>query len=112
MPADSQGQTFVFAGSTYTVTSVSVTPGGDLLDFTHLAVASGKNRLYQTPALRDDEISIECFAATNSTVTIGTSGAMSFAGFTGYTATVSSVSVAYAVGELVKTSYTFKVQAS
>jgi hypothetical protein len=109
MPADSQGSNFVFAGSTYTVTSVSVTPGGDLLDFTHLAVASGKNRLYQTPALRDDEISIECFAATNSTVTIGSSGALSFASAS-YTATVSSVSVSYAVGELVKTSYTFKVQ--
>ena len=109
MPADSQGSNFVFAGSTYTVTSVSVTPGGDLLDFTHLGVASGKNRLYQTPALRDDEISIECFAAANSTVTIGSSGALSFASAS-YTATVSSVSVSYAVGELIKTSYTFKVQ--
>jgi hypothetical protein len=109
MPADSQGSNFVFAGSTYTVTSVSVTPGGDLLDYTHLGLASGKNRLYQTPALRDDEISIECFALTNSTVTIGSSGALSFA-TASYTATISSVSVSYAVGELVKTSYTFKVQ--
>jgi hypothetical protein len=109
MPADSQGTNFVFAGSTYTVTSVTVTPGGDLLDFTHLGVASGKNRLYQTPALRDDEISIECFAATSSTVTIGSTGTLSLASVA-YTATVSSVSVAYAVGELVKTSYTFKVQ--
>ena len=109
MPADSQGNNFAFAGLTYTVTSVSVTPAGDLLDFTHLGVVSGKNRLYQTPALRDDEISIECFALTNSTVTIGSSGALSFAS-ANYTATVSSVSVSYAVGELVKTSYTFKVQ--
>lgn len=109
MPADSQGTNFVFAGSTFTVTSVTVTPGGDLLDCTHLGVVSGKNRLYQTPALRDDEISIECFAATNSTVTIGNSGTLSLASLA-YTATVSSVSVSYAVGELVKTSYTFKVQ--
>jgi hypothetical protein len=109
MPADSQGTNFVFGGSTYTVTSVTVTPGGDLLDFTHLGVASGKNRLYQTPALRDDEISIECFAATNATVAIGNSATLSLAGVA-YTATVSSVSVSYAVGELVKTSYTFKVQ--
>ena len=109
MPADSQGTNFVFAGSTYTVTSVTVTPGGDLLDFTHLGVASGQNRLYQTPALRDDEISIECYAATNSTVTIGSTGALKISSVS-YTATVSSVSVSYAVGELVKTSYTFKVQ--
>jgi hypothetical protein len=109
MPADSQGTNFVFAGSTYTVTSVTVTPGGDLLDFTHLGVASGQNRLYQTPALRDDEISIECFASTNSTVTIGSTGALKISSVS-YTATVSAVSVSYAVGELVKTSYTFKVQ--
>jgi hypothetical protein len=37
MATDSQGNTFVFSGSTYTVTSVTVTPGGDLLDNSHLA---------------------------------------------------------------------------
>ena len=31
MATDSQGSTFVFASATYTVTSVTVTPGGDLL---------------------------------------------------------------------------------
>ena len=41
MATDSQGSTFVFAGSTYTVTSVTVTPGGDLLDNSHLGLASG-----------------------------------------------------------------------
>ena len=106
MAADSQGNNFVFAGSTYTVTSVTVTPGGDLLDQTHLGVASGSSRLYQTPALKDNEISVESLGTT--ILQIGNTGSLSFASVT-YTATVSSSSVAYAVGELVKQSLTFKV---
>lgn len=107
MATDSQGSTFVFAGSTYTVTSVTVTAGGDLLDNSHLGLASGANRTYQTPALMDWEIS--CEALGNSVVGIGASGVLSFA-TTNYTATVSSSSVAYSVGELVKQSLTFKVK--
>jgi hypothetical protein len=106
MAADSQGNTFVFSGSTYTVTSVTVTPGGDLLDQSHIGQASGANRLYQAPALKDNEISVEALGST--VVQIGTSGSLSFA-TVNYTATVSSSSVAYSVGELVKQSLTFKV---
>lgn len=107
MATDSQGNTFVFAGGTYTVTSVTVTPGGDLLDESHLGLASGQGRRYQTPALKDDEISCEALGVT--AVAIGTSGSLAFASTT-YTAIVSSASVAYAVGELVKQSLTFKVR--
>lgn len=106
MATDSQGSTFVFASSTYTVTSVTVTPGGDLLDQSHMGQASGANRLFQAPALKDNEISLEAFGTT--IVQIGTSGSLSFASVT-YTATVSSSSVAYSVGELVKQSLSFKV---
>lgn len=107
MAADSQGNTFVFANGTYTVTSVTVTPGGDLLDESHLGLASGAGRRYQSPALKDDEIS--CEALGTATVAVGASGNLSFASVT-YTAIVSSSSVAYAVGELVKQSLTFKVR--
>jgi hypothetical protein len=107
MATDSQGNTFTFASSTYTVTSVTVTPGGDLLDESHLGLATGQGRRYQTPALRDDEISCEALGST--AVAIGTSGNLVFATTT-YTAIVSSASVAYAVGELVKQSLTFKVR--
>jgi hypothetical protein len=107
MATDSQGSTFVFAGTTYTATSVTVTPGGDLLDQSHLGQASGANRIYQAPALKDNEISVEAFGT--SIVAIGQSGSLSFASVT-YTATVSSSSVAYSVGELVKQSLSFKVQ--
>jgi hypothetical protein len=106
MAADSQGNAFVFAGSTYTATSVNVTPGGDLLDQSHVGQASGANRLYQAPALKDNEISVE--ALGTAIVQIGASGSLSFATVS-YTATVSSSSVAYSVGELVKQSLTFKV---
>jgi hypothetical protein len=106
MATDSQGNTFTFSGSTYTVTSVTVTPGGDLLDQSHLGQASGANRLFQAPALKDNEISVEAFGT--AIVQIGTSGALTFASVT-YTATVSSSSVAYSVGELVKQSLSFKV---
>ena len=107
MATDSQGSTFVFAGTTYTATSVTVTPGGDLLDQSHLGQASGASRLYQAPALKDNEIYVEAFGT--SIVAIGQSGSLSFASVT-YTATVSSSSVAYSVGELVKQSLSFKVQ--
>lgn len=107
MATDSQGVTFTFAGSTYTVTSVTVTPGGDLLDTSHLGLASGANRTYQSPALIDNELSCEAYGT--SAVAIGQSGTLSFASTT-YTATVSSSSVAYSVGELVKQSLTFKVK--
>jgi hypothetical protein len=107
MASDSQGNTFVFASATYTVTSVTVTPGGDLLDETHLGIASGQGRRYQAPALKDDEISCEALGTT--TVAVGTSGSLTFGGTT-YTGIVSASSVAYAVGELVKQSLTFKVR--
>jgi hypothetical protein len=106
MATDSQGSTFTFSGSTYTVTSVTVTPGGDLLDQSHLGQASGANRIFQVPALKDNEISVEAFGT--AIVQIGASGALTFASVT-YTATVASSSVAYSVGELVKQSLSFKV---
>ena len=107
MATDSQGNTFVFSGSTYTVTSVTVTPGGDLLDNSHIGLASGANRTYQSPALIDNEVSVEAFGT--SVVSIGSSGTLAFASAT-YTATVSASSVAYSVGELVRQSLTFKVK--
>lgn len=107
MATDSQGVTFVFSGSTYTVTSVTVSPGGDLLDESHLGLASGQGRRYQAPALKDDEVSMEAYGTT--TVAVGNSGNLVFASTT-YTAVCSSSSVAYSVGELVKQSLTFKVR--
>ena len=105
-PSDSQGNTFVFAGSTYTATNVTVTQGGDLLETSHLGLASGANRTYLSPALKDNEITVDYFGV--AAVYIGSSGTLAFAGNT-YTAMASGVSTVFAVGELVKGSATFKV---
>jgi hypothetical protein len=106
-PSDSQGSNFVFFGSTYTVTNVSVTFGGDLLDTSHLGLASGANRTYTSPALVDNEITVDYLGTT--TIAVGNSGMLSFASIN-YTATCSASSVTYAVGELVKGNATFKVK--
>lgn len=110
MATDSQGNTFSFANSTYTVTTVTVTPGGDLLDNSHLGLASGANRTFQAPALRDSEVSCEAYGT--AALAIGTTGSLSFTGYSFGNATVSSASVGLAVGELVKQSVTFKVAIS
>ena len=107
MATDSQGNTFVFAGTTYTVTNVAVTPGGDLLENSHLGLASGAGKTYQSPALIDDEVSCDYLGTTK--LAIGTSGTLSFASTT-YTAIVSSSGLTYAVGELVRGNATFKVR--
>lgn len=109
MATDSQGNSFTFSGSTYTVTQVTVTPGGDLLDNSHLGLASGAGRTYQGPALVDDEISCDYLGTTK--LAKGTSGTLSFASTT-YTAVVSASSLSYSVGELVKGNATFKVRTS
>jgi len=106
-PSDSQGSNFVFSGATYTVTNVSVAFGGDLLETSHLGLASGANRTYISPALIDNEITVDYLGTT--TIAIGNSGTLSFAS-TNYTATCSASSVTYAVGELVKGNATFKVK--
>jgi len=106
-PTDSQGSNFVFSGSTYTVTNVSVTFGGDLLETSHLGLASGANRTYISPALIDNEITVDYYGTT--LISIGSSGSLSFASTT-YTATCSASSLTYAVGELVKGNATFKVK--
>jgi len=106
MATDSQGNTFVFAGTTYTATNVSVTYGGNLLDTSHLGLATNAARTYQTPALRDDELSVDYIGS--GLIALGASGALSFATI-GKNATVSASSVTYATGELVKGSVTLKL---
>jgi hypothetical protein len=106
-PSDSQNSNFAFANTTYTVTNVSVKYGGDLLDTSHLGLASGANRTYVSPALVDNEITVDYYGTT--LISIGLTGTLSFAS-TNYTATCSASSVTYAVGELVKGNATFKVK--
>ena len=106
---DSQGNNFIFNGSTYTVTAISINYNGDVVDITGLNVASGGARLFQGPILKSTEVQAD-FLSNSPLPGIGTSGTFTAASISGK-ATVSAVSLAYAVGDLVKGSVTLKTDA-
>lgn len=109
MAVSSQGLTFTFAGTTLSVTNVSVNETQDLLDATDLGVAQNSRRIYVGGFASDAEVQIEYFG---NLLTSGTSGALSIAGPISYagTATVSSSSISAQVGDLVRGSATFRVR--
>jgi len=106
--ADSQGNNFIFASGTYTVTAISINFNGDVVDVTGLSVASGGARLFQGPILKSTEVQVDLLGS--SVPGIGTSGTFTAGSITGK-GTVSAVSSAYAVGDLVKGSITLKTDA-
>ena len=106
--SDSQNNNFIFAGTTYTVTAITINFIGDVVDVTGLNVASGGARLFQGPILKATEVQVDLLGS--SVPTIGSSGAFTAAGVSGK-GTVSASSVAYAVGDLVKGSITLKTDA-
>lgn len=103
---DSQGTNFVFASSTYTVTAITINFNGDVVDVTGLNVASGGARIFQGPILKSTEVQVD-FLSSSPLPTIGQTGTFT-AGVASGNATVSAVSLAYAVGDLVKGSVTLK----
>ena len=107
--SDSQGNNFIFGGNTYTVTAISISYGGDVVDVTGLNVASGGARLFQGPILKSTEVQAD-FLSNSPLPTIGQTGTFTAASVSGK-ATVSAVSLAYAVGDLVKGSVTLKTDA-
>jgi hypothetical protein len=107
MAADSQGTSFVFAGSTYTATNVQISASTNELDGSHIGQASGAKRLLQAAALQEaDEVTLDYFGTT--LVARGSTGTITIGAYTG-TATCYSSSITYAVGELVKGNASFKV---
>lgn len=107
--SDSQGNNFIFASSTYTVTAISINFNGDVIDVTGLNVASGGARIFQGPILKSTEVQVD-FLSSSPLPTIGQTGSFT-AGSVSGSATVSAVSLAYAVGDLVKGSVTLKTNA-
>ena len=104
-----QGLTFTFGGSNLTVTSVQVNDSQDLVDGSHLGIASGGRREYVGGFATDREVQVDYISTT--ILAAGTSGALSISGplsFTG-NATVASASIGGAVGDLIKGSATFRV---
>lgn len=109
MAISAQGLTFTFAGTTLSVTSVSVSDNTELLDGTDLGVAPGGNRIYVNGFTVDREITIDYF--DNDILAAGVSGQLVISGpisFAG-TATINSSTLGASVGDLVRGSATFRV---
>lgn len=109
MAVSSQGLTFTFAGTTLSVTNVSVNETQDLVDATDLGVAQNSRRIYVGGFTSDSEVTIEYFGTL---LTSGVSGALSISGPISYsgTATVASSSISASVGDLVRGNATFRVR--
>jgi hypothetical protein len=118
-PHDSTGTTFTFAGTGYTVTSITYSlsdvTGGDTIDVSHLGLTAGASVLTQARPLAGSatdtgrEVSIEYIGS--SVISDGAIGTLAIAGGISLSkaATVSSSSVTLAVNDVIKGSATFKV---
>jgi hypothetical protein len=118
-PHDSTGTTFTFAGTGYTVTSITYSlsdvTGGDTIDVSHLGLTAGASVLTQARPLAGSatdtgrEVSIEYIGS--SVISDGATGTLAIAGGISLSkaATVSSSSVTLAVNDVIKGSATFKV---
>ena len=104
-----QGLTFVFGGTTLTITSVQVNDTQDLIDGSHLGIGPNQRREFVGGFATDREVTID-YISTNI-LAAGTSGALAITGpisFSG-NATCASASLGGSVGALVSGSATFRV---
>jgi hypothetical protein len=118
-PHDSTGTTFTFAGTGYTVTSITYSlndvSGGDTIDISHLGLTAGSSVLTQSRPLQGSatdtgrEVSIEYIGS--SVITDGATGTLAITGGISLSkaATVASSSVTLAVNDVIKGSATFRV---
>lgn len=118
-PHDSTGTTFTFAGTGYTVTSITYSlndvTGGDTIDVSHLGLTTGSSVLTQSRPLQGSatdtgrEVSIEYIGS--SIITDGATGTLAITGGISLSkaATVASSSVTLAVNDVIKGSATFRV---
>jgi len=105
-----QGLTFVFGGTTLTVTSVQVNDTQDLIDGSHLGIAPNARREFVGGFATNREVTIDYIS--NVILVAGVSGNLSITGpfqFTGVTATIASSSLGGSTGALVSGSATFRV---
>jgi len=119
MASHGQGTTFTFAGTNYTVTSITYSMnnvgGDDTIDISHLGQSTGSNVLTMDRPLKGSatdtgrEVSIEYLGTTpitdGSTGTLAISGGLSLSA----AATVQSSSVTLAVNDVIKGQATFRV---
>jgi hypothetical protein len=120
-PHDSSGTTFTFAGTGYTVTSItySITDNAatDQIDISHLGQTTGSTVLTMSRPLKGSagdtgkEVSIEYIAASGTPVAQGATGTLAITGgiTLSVTATCKSSSVTLTVNDAVRGSASFQV---
>jgi len=120
-PHDGSGTNFVFAGTTYTVTSItySITDNAatDAIDVSHLGQTTGSTVLTMSRPLKGSagdtgkEVTIEYLATSGGPIAQGITGTLSITGglTLSVTATCKSSSVTLAVNDSVKGSASFQV---
>lgn len=120
-PHDSTGTTFSFAGSNYTVTSItySITDNAatDQIDVSHLGQTTGQTVLTMSRPLRGTagdtgkEVSVEYLATSGGPISQGATGTLTIAGGVSLsvTATCKSSSVTLTVNDAVRGSASFQV---
>lgn len=119
MASHGQGTTFVFAGTTYTVTTITYNMtnvgGDDTIDVSHLGQSAGSNVLTLDRPLKGSatdtgrEVTME-FLGT-APITDGSTGTLTITGGLSLSAiaTVQSSSVTLAVNDVTKGQATFRV---
>ena len=120
-PHDSSGTTFTFAGTVYTVTSItySITDNAatDQIDVSHLGQTTGATVLTMSRPLKGSagdtgkEVSVEYLAASGTPVAQGATGTLVITGgiTLSVTATCKSSSVTLTVNDAVRGSASFQV---
>ena len=120
-PHDSSGTTLTVAGSTFTVTSITVnfsdTSGDDKIDISHLGQTAGETVLTQDRPLKGaasgdtgKELSFDYIGTTQ--LAGGTTGSYAIAGgisLTGTACTVISSSLTLAVNDVIRGSATVRI---
>ena len=121
MATSGQGTTFVFGGTSFTVTSITyslndVTGTTDEIDISHLGLSAGSNVLTMKKPLLGStagdtgkEVTVDFFGA--GPVAAGTTGTLTISGGVTYsgTATCMSSSFTATVNDVTKGTATFKV---
>jgi len=120
-PHDSTGTNFVFAGSTYTVTSItySITDNAatDQIDVSHLGQTTGATVLTLARPLKGSagdtgkEVAIEYLASSGTPIAQGQTGSLAITGGISLTvnATCKSSSITLTVNDAVRGSASFQV---
>lgn len=120
-PHDGSGTSFVFAGSTYTVTSItySITDNAatDQIDVSHLAQTTGATVLTLARPLKGQagdtgkEVSIEYLASSGAPISQGATGTLTITGGVSLTvtATCKSSSITLTVNDAARGSAAFQV---